>query len=110
MTGVPFIAVADIHLEHKLYNMVELEQDIRDDFVRVCSTAISKEVSYLVVVGDLYNNNQPRPDTIAFVRGQVDRLKEHGIEVVGIAGDHDKPINGETWCNVSGVKPLNIVP
>lgn len=107
---VKFIATADVHLEHKLYNMPELEQDMREIFVEICSMAIAYKVNYLVVVGDLYEHNQPRPDTIAFVKGQVARLKAAEITVVGIAGDHDKPVNGDTWCQVSDIAPVTTVP
>ncbi|NBQ67390.1 MAG: hypothetical protein EBU46_00620, partial [Nitrosomonadaceae bacterium] len=104
-----FIATADVHLGHKLYNFPELEKDFNDNFARICSVAITHQVNYLVVVGDLFDDNNPRPDTISWVRQQSDRLKKENIELVGLAGDHDMPVNNATWCRVAGVKSVNEV-
>ena len=100
-----FIASADIHLGHKLYNIPDLEEDHRDNFVRLCDLAIQKKVDYLVIAGDLFEDNLPKPGIVAFVKEQVERLKKEKIDVIGVAGDHDKPIQGQTWCNISGIYP-----
>jgi hypothetical protein len=103
-----FIAFSDQHLESKLYNIPELEQDNRDLFKMVIDTAIENEVDYLVSVGDLFDNNKPSSDTISFVTSQLQRLGK--IVPVAIAGDHSKPVNGSTWETVCGFKPVNSVP
>lgn len=105
-----FIAVADIHLGWKLYNLPELEQDLRDLFVRICDEAVRLQVTYLVIVGDLFDTNKPTADTVAFVRGQAARLSLAGVTVLGIAGDHDKVVNGESWTSVSGIYPIDRAP
>jgi len=105
-----FIATADLHLGHRLYGYAELEDDLGDNLRRVCSAAISKQVQYVVLAGDVFDNNQPRPDTVALVREQSVRLKQHGIELIGIAGDHDCPVNDAAWVELAGVTPVNQVP
>ena len=105
-----FIASADLHLGHKLYNIPELEEDLRDNFVRLCDLAITKKVEYLVIAGDLFEDNLPKPTTISLIKEQVDRLAGEGITLLGIAGDHDKPIQGESWCRVSGIQPVTRCP
>lgn len=105
-----FIAIADIHLGWKLYNQPELEQDTRDLFVKVCDAAIEHKVTYLIIVGDLYDTNKPTPDLISFAKSQIDRLRSQGIQVLGIAGDHDKELNGETWVSITGIERLDRVP
>jgi DNA repair exonuclease SbcCD nuclease subunit len=104
-----FIAFSDQHLESKLYNIPELEQDNRELFSMVIDKAIEYEVDYLVSVGDLFDNNKPSSDTIRFVTEQLRRL-EGKVIPVAIAGDHSKPINGSTWESVCGFKPVNSVP
>jgi hypothetical protein len=104
-----FIVFSDQHLESKLYNIPELEQDNRDLFSMVIDKAIEYEVDYLVSVGDLFDNNKPSSDTIRFVTEQLKRL-EGKVTPVAIAGDHSKPINGSTWESVCGFKPVNSVP
>ena len=104
-----FIAFSDQHLESKLYNIPELEQDNRDLFEMVIDTALKYEVDYLVSVGDLFDHNKPSSDTIRFVSEQLKRLNGSVIPVA-IAGDHSKPINGATWETVCGFRPVNSVP
>jgi hypothetical protein len=105
-----FIASADLHLGLKLYNNPDLENDLKDNLVRLCDLAIEKQVEYLVLAGDVYDDNKQDASTIGFVRSQVLRLAKAGITVVGIAGDHDKPVAGASWCAVSGVSPVVICP
>ena len=104
-----FIAFSDQHLESKLYNIPELEQDNRDLFKMVIDTALEYEVDYLVSVGDLFDHNKPSSDTISFVSSELSRLKGKVIPVA-IAGDHSKPVNGNTWETVCGFKAINSVP
>lgn len=106
-----FIASADIHLGKKLYNIPELEEDLKDNFVRLADLAIEKKVNYLIIAGDLFESNLTvRPNMIAFVANQVTRLKGHNIRTVGIAGDHDKPVLGDTWIQISGIEPVTVEP
>lgn len=104
-----FIAFSDQHLESKLYNIPELEKDNRTLFSHVIDTAIEREVDYLVSVGDLFDNNKPSSDTIRFVSGELERLKEHNVRPVAIAGDHSKPVCGSTWEQICGFEDINTV-
>jgi len=104
-----FIVFSDQHLESKLYNIPDLEQDNRDLFSMVIDKALEYEVDYLVSVGDLFDNNKPCSDTIRFVTEQLKRLSGK-VTPVAIAGDHSKPVNGATWETVCGFKPVNSVP
>lgn len=106
--SMKFIAFSDQHLEAKLYNIPDLEQDNRDLFKMVIDKALELDVDYVVSVGDLFDNNKPSSDTIKFVSNQIARLKP-GM-AVALAGDHSKPINGSTWENVCGFKPISSVP
>jgi DNA repair exonuclease SbcCD nuclease subunit len=101
-----FLAIADVHLGLKLFNLPELEQDMRDNFSRLVDLAIDLKVDYVFVSGDLYEHNRPSPDLIKFVKQQSDKLNANGIIIAGIAGDHDKPINGASWVQLSGIVPV----
>lgn len=101
-----FLAIADVHLGLKLFNLPELEQDMRDNFSRLVDLAIDLKVDYIFVAGDLYEHNRPAPDLIKFVRQQSDKLNANGIIIAGIAGDHDKPINNASWIQLSGIVPI----
>jgi DNA repair exonuclease SbcCD nuclease subunit len=105
-----FISIADLHLSWKLYNIPELEQDLKDIFSRIVNIAIERKVNCLVVVGDLFDDNEPTPDLVIFVKKEIQRLWDDGVNIYGIAGDHDKSINGENWLKVCGIDPVDKIP
>jgi len=92
-----FIAVADTHIGAKLYNIPELEHDLRTLLHNAVSTAIEKKVRYFVVCGDLYDQMRPHADLVAFVSDEMDRLWKAKVTPVAISGDHDKRINEHSW-------------
>jgi DNA repair exonuclease SbcCD nuclease subunit len=108
--GPRFIASADIHLGKKLYNFPELEDDLRDNLSRLVDLAIEKKVKYLVIAGDLFDDNHAKVHTIAFVTRLVEKLKANGIQLLGITGDHDKSQKGESWMRISGIDHVKVVP
>ena len=105
-----FLVTADQHLGHKLYNFPELENDARQLFSQVVTTAIELGVEYFVSVGDLFDNNKPTSELIDFVSFELRRLKDQNIIPVAIAGDHSKPQDGVTWEKICGFKAVNSVP
>lgn len=107
MQNYSFIAVSDIHLGLKLFNLPELAQDLKDAFAGVVELAIKQKVNFLFIAGDLFDVNKPTPDVVQFVKTQVDKLNANGVICAGIAGDHDKPINGASWIQLAGVLPFN---
>lgn len=102
-----FLAIADIHIGWKLYNLPELAEDLKDDFSRAVDLAISLKVNYLFIVGDLFDTNKPTPDMIAFVKRQVEKAAASNVTLAGIAGDHDKPINENSWIHLTGIVPIS---
>lgn len=106
MKKYSFLAISDVHLGWKLFNIPELAEDLKEMFVKVVDKAIELDVTYLIVVGDLYDINRPPPDLVSFVQEQVNRLKRNHITPIGIAGDHDKPINDAAWVHLSGFQSL----
>jgi DNA repair exonuclease SbcCD nuclease subunit len=101
-----FLAFSDQHLESKLYNIPELEQDNRELFKMVVDKAMELGVDYLISVGDLFDNNRPNSETIRFVSEELSRLSAD-VTPLAIAGDHSKPVNGATWEHVCGFHSVN---
>lgn len=105
-----FLAISDVHIGLNLYNQPELGADLRRLFSEVCKLAVQKQVQFLVIAGDLFDSNKPTPDLISFVHAEIEEARMAGVRVIGIAGDHDKPINTESWTRISGVAPIDSVP
>jgi DNA repair exonuclease SbcCD nuclease subunit len=105
-----FLAISDVHIGLNLYNQPELGADLRRLFAEACRMACTLQVNYLVVAGDLFDSNKPTPDLIRFVYSEIEKARLAGVRVIGIAGDHDKPVNTEAWTRISGVAAVDSIP
>lgn len=92
-----FIHAADIHLDSPLKGLEKYEgapvNEIRGATRRALQNlielAIDREVDFLLLAGDLYDGDWKDHNTGLFFTGQMHRLREAGIPVVMISGNHD---------------------
>ncbi|RCK25315.1 MULTISPECIES: DNA repair exonuclease [Thalassospira] len=96
---------ADIHLDSPLKSLAlrdpELKEKVqiatRSAFTHIIETAISENVDALLISGDLFDGSERSARTAAYLTGQLDRLRQSGIRVFYIKGNHDaeNPLTGE---------------
>ncbi len=92
-----FLHAADIHLDSPLRGLDRYEgapsDQIRSATRRalenLVALAIRERVAFVVLAGDLYDGDWPDFNTGLFFVGQMARLKEAGIRVFGVFGNHD---------------------
>jgi DNA repair protein SbcD/Mre11 len=92
-----FIHCADIHLDTPLQGLAqypgapvnEIRNATRRAFERVLSAAISEKVDFVIVAGDLYDTGLKSFESALFFNKQMARLKDAGIGVYLIYGNHD---------------------
>jgi DNA repair protein SbcD/Mre11 len=92
-----FIHAADPHLDSPLHGLAAYEGApvetlrgaTRKAFKRLIDLALEENVSFLLIAGDLYDGDWKDYGTGLFFQKQVLRLKEAGIPVYLIAGNHD---------------------
>jgi DNA repair exonuclease SbcCD nuclease subunit len=92
-----FLHTADIHLDSPLLGLSayegapaeRLRAATREAFVNVVNLAIEEEVAFVVVAGDLYDGSWKDYNTGLFFARQVGRLREKGILVYLLDGNHD---------------------
>ena len=92
-----FIHAADPHLDSPLKGLEAhdrapislLRGATRRAFENLVRLAIDEQVDFVVIAGDLYDGDWKDYSTGLFLRGQMARLKERGIPVYLIAGNHD---------------------
>ena len=92
-----FIHAADPHLDSPLRGLEAhdrapislLRGATRRAFENLVRLAIDEQVDFVVIAGDLYDGDWKDYSTGLFLRGQMARLKERGIPVYLIAGNHD---------------------
>jgi DNA repair protein SbcD/Mre11 len=92
-----FIHAADPHLDSPLQGLEAhdgapvdlLRGATRRAFENLVQLALDEAVDFMVLAGDLYDGDWKDYSTGLFFRGQMVRLRERGIPVYLIAGNHD---------------------
>ncbi|MGI4814921.1 MAG: metallophosphoesterase family protein [Janthinobacterium lividum] len=92
-----FIHAADIHLDSPLLGLSAyqdapadlLRMATRDAFDKLVSEAIAQQVDFMVIAGDLYDGGWKDFNTGIFFVRQMGRLKQAGIPVYLLLGNHD---------------------
>lgn len=92
-----FIHAADIHLDTPLQGLVhypgapvsEIRNATRRAFEKVLDAALAHHVDFVIIAGDLYDVGLKSFESALFFNRQMTRLKEAGIDVYLIHGNHD---------------------
>jgi DNA repair protein SbcD/Mre11 len=97
VSRMKFLHAADIHLDSPLRGLERYEfapiEEIRGATRRALENlvqyAIQERVDFLLIAGDLYDGDWPDYNTGLFFSRQMGRLREAGIPVFLIRGNHD---------------------
>jgi len=92
-----FIHTADIHLDSPLKGLEryegapveEIRGATRKAFVNVVDFAISEQVAFVIIAGDLYDGDLKDYQTALFLARQMQRLNKAEIRVFIASGNHD---------------------
>ena len=92
-----FIHAADLHLDSPLrglerYDGAPVEQlrgATRLALKNLVELAITEKADFVLIAGDVYDGNWPDHNTGLFFNSQMTRLREAGIRVFLISGNHD---------------------
>lgn len=92
-----FIHTADIHLDSPLRGLSSyadapadrLRTATRDAFRNLVTHAIEEQVDFMVIAGDVYDGDWKDFNTGLFFVGQMGRLRQAGIPVFLLYGNHD---------------------
>lgn len=92
-----FIHCADLHVDSPLEGLQKIDDRTapwiqtasRRAFQRLVDMAIADRIDFVVIAGDIFDDDWKNADTGFFVRRQLARLSEAGIHVFAIAGNHD---------------------
>ena len=97
MSAFRFLHAADIHLDSALQNLslsddsaaLRVRRATRDALDRLVNLALEESVDFLVIAGDLYDGDWRDYNTGQFFVRQMGRLREAGIVVCLLHGNHD---------------------
>jgi|GEM_PF-6255177 len=84
-----FLHCADIHLGARRFGSGRLTQDFSMSFRRMAEDAVRREVNAVIICGDLFDRSGGDLFTLHEAERTLALLRNHGIEVVAIEGDHD---------------------
>lgn len=96
--------VSDVHLGTRQYGIKERYEDFHHAFMEFGRSVISKWVDTVVIGGDLFDSPRPDARSVYVAKAVVRDLKDSGISVYGIDGNHD--LSDEWWLQVIGAKIL----
>ena len=85
-----FLHAADIHLGYQQYGLGERYDDFVDAFRWVIDTALDERVDFLLLAGDLFEKRTLDPRTLLIAVNEFQRLRDAGIPVVAIEGNHER--------------------
>jgi DNA repair exonuclease SbcCD nuclease subunit len=92
-----FLHAADIHLDSPLRGLNrydgapvdEIRGATRRALENLVAVAVEQQVAFVVIAGDVYDGDWPDFNTGLFFVRQMSKLREAGIAVVMISGNHD---------------------
>ncbi|MFH1981327.1 MAG: DNA repair exonuclease [Pseudomonadota bacterium] len=94
---IKFIHAADIHLDSPLHRLEayegapvdEIRQASRRAFENLIELAIDESVDFVLLAGDLFDGDWKDYNTGLFFISQLGRLREAGIRIFIVSGNHD---------------------
>src|SRR6266436_5210169 len=94
-----FIHVADTHLGYEQYGVRERFNDFSRAFWDIMQDAVNREVDFVIIAGDLFNKRAIDALTLIHAIEGLKKLKERGIPVIAIEGNHDRSYyrDGISW-------------
>jgi DNA repair exonuclease SbcCD nuclease subunit len=86
-----FLHIADVHLGCTRYQLAESPRDFYDAWVDVLRRyAIREKVDFVIMCGDFFHKRSVPPETMNYAVEGLKMVKDAGIPVVSIEGNHDQ--------------------
>jgi exonuclease SbcD len=86
-----FLHISDVHLGCTRYQLPESPRDFFDAWIDVLQKyAIGENVDFVIMCGDFFHKRNVPPETMNYAFAGLHLLKEAGIPVVAIEGNHDQ--------------------
>lgn len=90
-----FVQIGDIHLGTQQYNSPERLNDFGRAWMYACEHIARTRPDFVVCTGDLFNRFTINPVTFDQAHAGLTLLRDAGVPIVDIAGNHDRARYGE---------------
>ena len=89
-----FLHISDVHLGCTRYQLAESPRDFFDAWIDVLQKyAIAEKVDFVLMGGDFFHKRNVPPETMNYAFAGLSLLKDAGIPIVAIEGNHDQKAN-----------------
>jgi DNA repair exonuclease SbcCD nuclease subunit len=89
-----FLHISDVHLGCTRYQLAESPRDFFDAWIDVLQKyAIGENVDFVIMCGDFFHKRNVPPETMNYAFAGLSLLKDAGIPIVSIEGNHDQKHN-----------------
>ncbi len=105
-----FLHIADVHLGCTRYQLPESPRDFFDAWIDVLRRyAIDEQVDFVIMCGDFFHKRSVPPETMNYAVAGLQLLKDSGIPVVAIEGNHDQKYNDSDYSWLRSLANWNLV-
>ena len=86
-----FLHISDVHLGCTRYQLPESPRDFFDAWIDVLKRyGIEEKVDFVIMCGDFFHKRSVPPETMNYAVAGLQLMKDAGIPVVAIEGNHDQ--------------------
>lgn len=78
----------DFHLSYRQYGLEEREHDFYKQYDKLINQVIKEKPQLFLILGDIFDTPYPKPIAIQTFNEGLKKLKQEGIKVCGIIGNH----------------------
>lgn len=89
-----FLHIADVHLGCTRYQLAESPRDFFEAWIDVLRRyGIEEKVDFVIMCGDFFHKRSVPPETMNYAVEGLTMMREAGIPVITIEGNHDQKYN-----------------
>ena len=105
-----FLHISDVHLGCTRYQLPESPRDFFDAWIDVLQKyAIGEKVDFVIMCGDFFHKRSVPPETMNYAVAGLNLLKDAGIPVVTIEGNHDQKHNDSDYSWLRSLANWNLL-
>ncbi|MEZ5425045.1 MAG: exonuclease SbcCD subunit D [Pyrinomonadaceae bacterium] len=105
-----FLHISDVHLGCTRYQLPESPRDFFDAWIDVINKyAIGEKVDFVLMCGDFFHKRNVPPETMNYAFAGLSLLKDAGIPVVSIEGNHDQKHNDSEYSWLRSLSNWNLL-
>ncbi|MBC7899155.1 MAG: exonuclease SbcCD subunit D [Saprospiraceae bacterium] len=105
-----FLHISDVHLGCTRYQLAESPRDFFDAWIDVLRKyAIGEDVDFVIMCGDFFHKRSVPPETMNYAVAGLNLLKDAGIPIVTIEGNHDQKHSDSEFSWLRSLANWNLV-